>query len=513
MPNYIALDWESHQLSGLDAEVTPKSIAVNHVFQWAWPEGLDASSQPEQVGEWLKRALADQQISTKKVVVSLPRADVVVRQLDLPNVPPEELPDLVRLQAETKTSSDLDEMVLDYISLPHSADATLHPVLLATIDRRRVEAIDEVMKSAGLELDSIGISPVATAELVAHLEVQRDLSSDNTTLLVARHAQRVEISFIRSQHLIFTHSTLLDEHDLHNANFSVMAEIRRSLGAVARVDSQIVLARAWIIGMTEADGFRTVFSENFDCDVQVLDPLLDSPIEIRHRGLSSHTAPYAGPVGMLLAKQSQTVPAVDFLNPHKAEPKVDRRRLKIGAAAGCVAAIALIAFGMSRWQVAQLNAQIRDRRTELTRYDKSIRTGQPTVDAAETIHEWADRDIDWLGQMHDIFSEFPETSELYLAEYQCLPASGTFLGRVEAKGFARDRRQVELLYQRLAAAGYRVLPHEISRKSEDPDYPYSFQLEIAMTAETLRGPAESTAPQTAKPDLASSSDARPSIGK
>jgi hypothetical protein len=78
------------------------------------------------------------------------------------------------------------------------------------------------------------------------------------------------------------------------------------------------------------------------------------------------------------------------------------------------------------------------------------------------------------------------TDRIYLADYRFSPPSGAdaSLGRIQAAGFARSRRDVEQLYQRLAERNFRVLPHEISDTSKDADYPYRFQLDLVKTKQT-----------------------------
>ena len=94
------------------------------------------------MGEWQRGQLRELRISTITVLISLPRQDTVVRQLEVPgDVPDNELPDIVRLQAETKISSSLDQLLLDFLPLPKVADSPVRDVLMATVSK---EAPDHV---------------------------------------------------------------------------------------------------------------------------------------------------------------------------------------------------------------------------------------------------------------------------------------------------------------------------------------------------------------------------------
>lgn len=500
MSDCIAFDWEKHQLSGLDADVSKDQVRVRQGFQISWPQELDCNANPEQAAQWLQKELRQLGIRGRQALVSLPRDEVVVRQLEVPDVPDDELPGLVRLQAETKSFSPLDQLVIDFLPLPRPADATARQVLMVTISRKKLVQLRTLFAAAGLKLLEIGISPTATAELVARVERRRGTSPNDTTLVVARHGTRVEISLMRQHHLLFTHSSQLSGDNDQQDNQFIIAELRRSLGALARIDAEIAVSRAWVIS-TEHETLRKMMTEHLKCDVGLIDPLAERLISGEQSALHKDSARFAGPLGMLLGMNGRLIETIDFLNPREPVIPIDRRKQTMVLVAAGVLTMVALAYGGTKWRVSSLEARIADEQVQLNRVVEAIKQGRPTVDAAGVFDEWEAHNVDWLGQIQRLNQILPGTGRIYLVEYRFRPSSGKTAGRIQADGFARSRRDVEQLYQDLAERNYRVQPHEISRTSDDADYPFRFQLDVDLTREAApqRRASDAAAPRTGRP--------------
>src|SRR5690606_1861377 len=166
MPHLISIDWEPDNLTGVEASVNDGTARVRRCFNFDIPEGIDLEEEPQRAGQWLTSSLKEAGINGTDALVVLPREAIVVRRLDLPNAPDAELPDLVRFQAATKSSTPLDKLALDYVPIPVEGDATSRQVLMMPVDAARVKSIRQVLASAGLNLLGVGVSPIAVAELV-----------------------------------------------------------------------------------------------------------------------------------------------------------------------------------------------------------------------------------------------------------------------------------------------------------------------------------------------------------
>ena len=122
MPDFLALTRESDQLCGLEAHVSGDKVRVKKCLCLRLPEQTDAPQEPGEVGRWLKEELTRAGVTAKQLLMTLPRENAVVRQLELPNTPDDELADLVRYQAAAKSSMSLDRLLLDFLPLPSRGD-------------------------------------------------------------------------------------------------------------------------------------------------------------------------------------------------------------------------------------------------------------------------------------------------------------------------------------------------------------------------------------------------------
>ncbi|MGE3999784.1 MAG: hypothetical protein AB7I48_06185, partial [Planctomycetaceae bacterium] len=138
MPRLIAFDWEADYLAGVEADVSGAAVHVRRCFRYDWPEETDPPQSAAAWGEWLAEALKGDGISPGEALVVLPREAVVVRTLDLPKVPENELPELVRFQAATKSSTPLDRLALDYLTMPVDEGDAAQQVLMVTVDGERL---------------------------------------------------------------------------------------------------------------------------------------------------------------------------------------------------------------------------------------------------------------------------------------------------------------------------------------------------------------------------------------
>ena len=72
---------------------------------------------PEAAGKQLRAELNRAASRSTHVLVSLPREEAVVRLLELPECTDDELPELVRLQAATRSAVPLDRLLLDFLPI------------------------------------------------------------------------------------------------------------------------------------------------------------------------------------------------------------------------------------------------------------------------------------------------------------------------------------------------------------------------------------------------------------
>ena len=490
MSTFLALDWERHELSCVFAQVAKSRVRVEQCFRLVWPADLDPETAPERAGNWLKEELSRRGIAANDVLVSLPREEAVVRRLELPNAPDDELPDLVRMQAATKSSSSLDQLLLDFLPLPREAGADRREVLMTTIPAADGTRLRKSLKAAGLELTAIGLSPLAAAEIAARVERHRRLDTTVNSLVVARHGTRVEISLMRRDHLVFTHSALIEGGGEERDNQAILAEITRATVAQQKLLAGSAISRAWVLGTeTETRSLCEALHARLSCPAETVDPLALVQLSSEPADFAQSRAALAGPVGMLLARSEQTVAAIDFLNPRKPVPKADRRKINLMIRGGLAAAALLAGFIWLQFYKSSLDGDIERLQSELSDLNNTIRAAEPEVAAANVIDEWDRSRIDWIAQMNSINESL--TDRLYLTSLSFEAVNSRFergpgggIARVSGTGYAKTREDANRFFDELDQRNYQVIfssPYKFT--SKDENFPLEFKLDATLLAE------------------------------
>ncbi len=500
MADLLAIDWGHEQLCGVDAGAGKGNARAEKCFVLTWPDEMNPVEQPDEAGAWLKAQLEEQGISTKQVVVTLPRESTIVRHLELPEVPDDELPDLVRFQATTKSSLPLDQLLLDYLPLPQRVGYEGRDVLLATVPKKLSTTIQQVLGAAGMELTALGITPIAIGELVHHASTSKD---DETVLMLARHGQRVEISVMRGKHLHFSHSAQL-HGDSETRNLqTILSEVSRSLVALQKVFGSTEISHAWVVGREEDNqSLVDALKERLSSEVSVIDPLSTTGVTSSASDVPGDRSLYAGPIGMILSRTDNLVDAVDFLNPRKKAVKRDTRKVNAAISAAAIVVLCIIGYSFRSSKIGDLDAEIgglQERDAELKEL-LELESSKEALTTSEEYNDWEATRVRWRNPVTEIVTSIPSTDDLLFSEMRLESKSGEFPGIVSGTVHAKARYHVESLQRELSDAGFRVKPNQITYDADDGEFPYRFRLDVDFSPTAVAKAAEAEESKDAETD-------------
>ncbi len=496
MADYLALDWDDQRLVGVAAQVAAKHVQIRAVLDFKWGEGETPSEQPEAAGKRLRAELDQTVASNGAVIVSLPREEAVVRLLELPECSDEELPELVRFQAVTRSAVPLERLLLDYLPLPALAEAPGRRVWMATIGKPQSDRIQAMLSAAGLEASAIGLSSIGAAELIAHQSEAGGTASEAATLVVSCVDLRVEITGIWQNRIVLMHSAALSGHDPPEDQLTqILAETARSTVALSQAAPGLQIGSGWLIGArTDQSPLAEKLSERFGFKFHVLTNPTSTP------GVSGDASPRLlesplawAPLGLLLEQSSQRVDSVDFLHPRRQHPKPDRRKLYMILAGAAVVLVLVGIWGAIQRRVWQLDDQIAQLKTENGAAQTLLDKNAPLRETAASVDDWTQRDIDWLEQFRMIEQAKGGADKLYLTTFDANVATRDKLAVVVAAGRAKVPSEVDDFEDELVKLGYRVTPKEISEDTTDPQYRVKIDLNLeivpkAAGAEPKGGP-------------------------
>ena len=369
MSDLLALHWGIDEITA----VVPGRGKSVQAITLVRPEAL--ASDPTALGRWLKGDLAARRISAKRAEIILPRAAAVLRKLSLPNVPEEELPDVVRMQAATKSPTPLDRLRLDFVPLPRRGDGW--DVLLATVAGRTVDEILTSVRTAGMEPAALGLSPFGYAAKIA---------GNVPTLIVAVQKTSAEITVARSGSVLMAHATDLPGGDLDEDQQWLSSEISRAVVAADHLEAGGRIDRIVLIGPQDLlEPLGDSQASRYEGETELI---FDAAgLDVTTEGGDVDAAALAATLGQLV---SGGPPRLNFLSPRKRIEKPDRRRLRIGMAVGGVLAALITAFGVSWGKQNALQNEIDVLNIESARLEQEIKLGQPSVDAMNAIDSWKD---------------------------------------------------------------------------------------------------------------------------
>ena len=468
MPDVLAIQWDKRRLRIVEAS-TGGTTRVIQSFVADVPESPTKG--------WLRDVCRQHSVSARQAIICLPREDAILRQMELPDAPDDELPTLVHFQASTRSTTPLDQLNLDYLPLPRRPGTIQRDVLLASAPRTIADSLRLYLTEAGIELIALSVSSFALAELAMRVP---DHAHDESRLVVFPDAQRLEVVLVSPRGPLAAHLVRPPLDDAGKPSIvKAAADISRVLVPAQPWLSESPIQQIWVLGDPgEWEGLDQALRERWNCPVDRFDSRVTSRIrDLDSAKLDGSVAQYAVPLGAVLTRSGARSPVLDLLHPRQPKPKRDPRKLRMTVGAAAALLVVALVMGVYQTMMQSLDNQISEGRTELATLTGRSKVGEPIRKAATLIEDWKTRDVNQLNEFVELYDLMQGTSRLYLSEYNFSPTnSPESIAKLNASGNAKERIDWQQLAQRLADAGrYRVTPRE-GQIGRDSDYPNRFEV-------------------------------------
>ena len=203
MGNRLVVHWDRDVVVAADAAPgKPAGISSSVAINLS-----DGNYTPDEIGEKLKRGLAEKGISAEGCVAVLSRELVTFHRLTLPNLPEDELPEIVRLQAATRLTNAVESVCLDFVPLPEVQGLETRDVLLVTAPASHVNELQQALSHCGLNLSGLRVSSFGIADAAAEAGLLSNVATGNSVeVIVSLGADAIEIVFTRGGNVLFSHS-------------------------------------------------------------------------------------------------------------------------------------------------------------------------------------------------------------------------------------------------------------------------------------------------------------------
>ena len=438
----LAIDWNTRTLRVVHAQVGKRGVKIDRVFCVAIPADVDPAN-PEQMGRHIRRALDQEDISTRHAVVDIPRDQAILNTLTLPIAAPEELPGMVEIQVAKELPFPVSEAVIDYAVAPPEGGAVTADVLVAAIRHEVLEQCEATFTAAGLRLDRIGFRPyankVAACELLKHAMPERVLFIDVRPTMS-------EINFLRNGALEFSRAAPVaipmgpadaarflpvreggaeavgiagvpagDETAAAGSTAevirSLVIEVRRSIEAYRTNDPGAKIDHVVIGGDL---GIEESLSETIQQELQVTTEIYNPASSFGwepDEGASASA--FASTLGLVLTEADQSLPHFDFLHPKKVE-SVTQQRLKKAPLVAAVAVLFIAAGWVGLHESTKKDrAELADIGQRIEELEENVKDNKKFLRLVEDVKQFDEQYI-WVDVLRDVITSLPSNEELVL---------------------------------------------------------------------------------------------------
>ncbi|MDB4393775.1 hypothetical protein N9Z67_00335 [Rhodopirellula sp.] len=395
MVKKLAIDWDESELRLVAAQCSGNNVKVT-----------DARVIPIEDGilQTLRTALDGRGMDNTETLIAIGRGQAELRELQLPPVPEEELPDMVRFQAGKSFATAGENATVDYL-VTNRSDSGVE-MIAAALGPQELSKLRGVCEAASLVAKRISIRPLSAAALYL---IKQERSSANDTVLIDLLSGEAEIVVARGGRVVFVRTVRMPSAEEARGR-ALAGELKRSLvacGSSGALERVVLWGRAAVHSQDVE-----MLVEATDSKVEVLDPF--SLVEVDRNtkeNLPEHVGRLAPLVGLLVADESGADRLLDFLNPRKRVEVVENPYRKYIIAGVPVALAALVAFLVYR-QLGVLDAQIEQLKTVNVVKGKGVKAADVSIARTELVDKYLDGDVNWLNEIRRLAEKMPESDKL-----------------------------------------------------------------------------------------------------
>ena len=372
------------------------------------------------IGRRIGEALTARGIRRGKTLIAVGRANIELKNLSIPPAPPEDLPEMVRFQAEREFNTLAEDWPLDFLPLPGEVDEA-HNVLAAAISPELVGEIETTCQVANLVPQRLILRPCAAATLLSRVRPGKE---NKLRLLVDLLAEEADLTVLAGDVVVFMRTARLPtEASRTDPLRALVPEIRRTIAAVHNRFHGQKIEELFVCGEgSQQEAIAREVGRDLDLHTELLDPLKSCTLGADLTRLPpEHPSRFAPLVGMLLHEAAPGEGIIDFLNPRRRPEAPSRKREWImGAAAAAV--VVLGGIGWIWHQLGGLDEEIAALQKKSAEMGENARdkTATPvkralaSIDQAAKIQKWLSTDVDWLDELATLSTKAPRAQDLKL---------------------------------------------------------------------------------------------------
>ncbi|MEZ6233720.1 MAG: hypothetical protein R3B68_05985 [Phycisphaerales bacterium] len=445
------IDLDQDRLEFVTGQVSRGRVSVESWRSLPRPANLDAADAGA-FGSWVAESLKESGagLSRSKVLVSVPRGNVVMKRLAFPGLESHDDPDLVemaRLSMTRQMPIKIEGTVIDFVPLVTKGDGgsgepgaergaiSAKPVAVASGDEDadslievlacafpgdRVAWCREVAASAGVRLGALSLRASGAATLLA----QNPSTAGAPVLGVGLGWSSVEFVVVRDGEMVFVRSadvplSVAGDEDARQYARRVAVEAKRTwmayrVSAAASDVAEVVVVGAGPLCREVAEQCGAALElPGSTCDLPSFVEFPKNASELPGQDEAAALAPL---VGLMVARASDR-PVFDFAHPRQPPDRSAGRRRAV-----LLAALGLIVVGgggltFAHLRVADAEAVAKAAETRARDAYARLLEHQQEDMRVQHLDRWLEADVDWLAHWAAIDRQTPAPPDALLDSF------------------------------------------------------------------------------------------------
>lgn len=449
-------------------------------------------------GVALKKALDQIGARPKAAYMCVPRAQVVLRPLIVPNLEDvREMAAIVNFQISKDLPFRIEDAVVDFKVLrmlepiaappvqptegaPATPEGPAVPqprleVLVGAVKKDVVDFQKAVAAAAGFELAGLALRSSAYVRV---LRACGETPPDAALALIVLRQEEITVEVIANEALALSrvinvplpapNASAEAESAFLNA---VALEVVRSLHSYDGMMWHKPIAKVLVGG---ASGLELKVAEALGIRLQLPASVLDLRDSLRSKDATREELSAAlAPIGLSIAAQDPAGLPIDFIDPKKPAVPGNSRRTKIIIAAAAVLVVMAGLFGVRARLIQNHNKIKQAVQDQVTEAEKKSPLYRKLKSQTKVVKAWADDDQNWLDHLAYLSGILPPADQLYI---NAIATTSQRIIRMSVQ--ARTGELLAELDKKLRSAGYEVKPLSITPATDK--YGYNFRTTVEL---------------------------------
>ncbi|MFH1478193.1 MAG: type IV pilus assembly protein PilM [Candidatus Omnitrophota bacterium] len=167
----------------------------------------------------LKEIISSQNLTTKRVNVSLAGLSVIVRYIEMPAMKKEELKSSIKFEAEKYIPFNIKDSIIDCAMLDKTASGQQRVILVA-VKRNEIRELTQLFKDVGLDINIVDIDSFAFFNSFQRLNIAG--IDKSTYALLNIGSKLANMNIVTNNNVFFTRDVLWGGSDLTNRVKDIM---------------------------------------------------------------------------------------------------------------------------------------------------------------------------------------------------------------------------------------------------------------------------------------------------